>query len=97
MLVILYSGIITIRAFGRQKKFLRRSLDLINDFNRPFYLLWASNRWLMWRIDLAGSFMSFVAGILIIFTTSADAGWAGLALSYAFSFNLMMLVITIVS
>ena len=48
------SGIITIRAYGDERRFVRDNLIRINTHNRPFIYLWAANRWLALRIDFAG-------------------------------------------
>ena len=48
------SGIITIRAYGDERRFVRDNFTRINTHNRPFIYLWAANRWLALRIDWAG-------------------------------------------
>lgn len=48
------SGIITIRAYGDERRFVRDIFARINAHNRPFIYLWAANRWLALRIDFAG-------------------------------------------
>ena len=48
------SGIITIRAYGDERRFVRDNFIRINTHNRPFIYLWAANRWLALRIDWAG-------------------------------------------
>ena len=48
------SGIITIRAYGDERRFTRDNFARINTHNRPFIYLWAANRWLAVRIGFTG-------------------------------------------
>ncbi|KAI8865877.1 P-loop containing nucleoside triphosphate hydrolase protein [Ramicandelaber brevisporus] len=82
-------GATTIRAFGAQDQLLLESLDHLDALNRPLWFIWATNRWLSIRVICLGSFVSFFAAFLIMF--SADAlgpGLAGLSLSYALAFSM---------
>ncbi|MCJ1416019.1 hypothetical protein MMC32_002354 [Xylographa parallela] len=82
------SGIITIRAYGDQRRFVRDNFIRINTHNRPFIYLWAANRWLALRIDWAGAFVAFFAGAFVVANVGRiDAGAAGLSLTYALTFN----------
>lgn len=82
------SGIPTIRAYGIGEKFINDNLAKIDDNNRPFFYLWVSNRWLSFRIDFAGSFVSFAAASMVMLSVGRiDAGLAGLSLSYAIAFS----------
>ncbi|KAL7945402.1 hypothetical protein V8C42DRAFT_323034 [Trichoderma barbatum] len=89
------SGMTTIRAYGDERRFIRDNLAKINTQTRPFIYLWACNRWLAFRADLLGNFVSFFAGVFIIFNLGKiDAGAAGISLSYAMNFteNVLWLV-----
>ncbi|KAI5859465.1 P-loop containing nucleoside triphosphate hydrolase protein [Durotheca rogersii] len=89
------SGVTTIRAYGDQRRFIRENLAKINTQSRPFLFLWAANRWLAFRTDLLGDFVSFFAGVFVILNLGKiDAGSAGISLSYAigFSENILWLV-----
>ncbi|KAK6362145.1 hypothetical protein TWF730_005842 [Orbilia blumenaviensis] len=82
------AGITTIRAYGDERRFVRENLNKIDLANRPFFYLWVANRWLSWRVDVAGSLVSFFAGLFVIWNVGTiDAGLAGLSLTYAISFN----------
>lgn len=82
------AGITTIRAYGDERRFVRENLAKIDMHNRPFFYLWTANRWLSWRVDVAGSLVSFFAGVFVIMSVGKiDAGLAGLSLTYAISFN----------
>ena len=82
------SGITTIRAYGDEQRFIRDNYTRINTHNRPYIYLWAANRWLALRVDWAGAFVSFFAGVFIMANANKiDAGAAGLSLTYALTFN----------
>lgn len=89
------SGITTIRAYGDERRFIRDNMLRINTHSRPFIYMWATNRWLAFRIDVIGDLVAFFAGAFVIFSIGKiDAGSAGLSLSYAISFteNVLWLV-----
>jgi ABC-type multidrug transport system fused ATPase/permease subunit len=89
------SGVTTIRAYGDEKRFSRDNLKKVDAHNRPFIFLWATNRWLAFRIDIAGALVSFFAGAFVIMSVGKiDAGAAGLSLTYAMTFtaNVLWLV-----
>jgi ABC-type multidrug transport system fused ATPase/permease subunit len=82
------SGISTIRAYGITNRFIEQNLSKIDNNNRPFYYLWVANRWLSFRIDFAGSFVTFSAAALAMLSVGKiDSGLAGLSLSYAITFS----------
>lgn len=82
------SGIVTIRAYGDQARFIRDNLDKINTANRPFIYLWACNRWIALREDFLCQFVTFFAGVFVILQLGkVDAGAAGISLSYAMTFK----------
>ena len=89
------SGVVTIRAYGDEARFMQNSHYRVNTHNRPFIYLWATNRWLAFRMDLAGALVSFFSGVFVVINAGKiDAGAAGLALSYAITFtqNVLWLV-----
>ena len=89
------SGIITIRAYGDERRFIRDNQNRVNTHNRPFIYLWAANRWLALRVDVAGALVAFFAGVFVILSVGRiDAGAAGLSLTYAVTFteNVLWLV-----
>ncbi|KAJ2649364.1 Transporter of the ATP-binding cassette (ABC) [Coemansia sp. RSA 1250] len=82
------SGVSTIRAYGQESRFKKVNYGKIDDNIRPFIYMWGANRWLSIRVDLAGAFVSFMAGLLALTATGRmDAGLAGMSLSYALNFT----------
>lgn len=89
------TGITTIRAYGDERRFIRDNMHRVNTHNRPFIFLWATNRWLSFRIDVIGDLVAFFSGMLVILSLGTiDSGSAGLALAYAITFteNVLWLV-----
>lgn len=89
------SGMITIRAYGDERRFIRDNQNRVNTHNRPFIYLWAANRWLALRVDVAGALVAFFSGVFVILSVGKiDAGAAGLSLTYAVTFteNVLWLV-----
>ncbi|KAJ2733124.1 hypothetical protein IW152_003281 [Coemansia sp. BCRC 34962] len=85
-------GVSTIRAFGAKHYYVKEALNRINVHNQPFYMVWATNRWLSMRIDFSGAIVSFACALFILTSLDwLDAGLAGFALSYALTFSERML------
>lgn len=88
-------GIVTIRAYGDERRFILDNHRRINAYNRPHLYLWASNRWLAFRVDMTGALVSFFSAAFVILNIGKiDAGAAGLSLTYAITFteNILWLV-----
>lgn len=82
------TGMTTIRAYGDERRFIRDNLKQVNTHNRPFIYLWAANRWLAFRVDIAGALVSFFTGVFVVLSVGKiNAGAAGLALTYAVTFT----------
>lgn len=81
------SGVASIRAFGDSARFTKQIFSLLNINNRPFFLLWQTNRWLSVRVDIAGGFVSFSAACFVLYQRDMDAALAGFILSFAIAFN----------
>ncbi|KAJ1994537.1 hypothetical protein H4R33_000243 [Dimargaris cristalligena] len=87
----LIHGITSVRAYGVQARYIANALQKMDDFNRPFYLIWAGNRWLHFRTELVGALVSFFAGLLILWQINhMDAGIAGFCLSTSLAFSIHM-------
>ncbi len=89
------SGVTTIRAYGDERRFIRDNQQRVDTHNRPYFYLWAANRWLALRIDFTGALVAFFAGVFVILRIGTiDAGAAGLSLTYAVTFteNVLWLV-----
>ena len=81
------SGIITIRAYRDEKRFMHDNQHRVDTYNRPFLYLWAANRWLALRVDVTGALVALFASVFVITDKNMDAGAAGLSLTYAITFT----------
>ncbi|KAF9196565.1 hypothetical protein BGZ49_002755 [Haplosporangium sp. Z 27] len=82
------NGLATIRAYGFEKRFLSRNLVNLDNNNRTFFLLWSTNRWLHWRVDIAGASVAFITGALVLQNWGKIApGWAALSMTYSLMFT----------
>ncbi|BFZ53859.1 Transporter of the ATP-binding cassette (ABC) [Savitreella phatthalungensis] len=82
------AGVTTIRAYGLCLGFIQQNLTKIDTNNRPFYYLWACNRWLSVRIDMGGALVAFFAAAFVILNVDRlDAGLAGISITYAITFT----------
>ncbi|EQC37405.1 hypothetical protein SDRG_05009 [Saprolegnia diclina VS20] len=82
-------GLPTIRAYGVQSTFVRRMTHLLDRNQRAYFLNFSANCWLGLRLEFAGSMIASIATLCAVAahspTSTAFAGPAGVALSYAFS------------
>ncbi|KAI9188154.1 Transporter of the ATP-binding cassette (ABC) [Blastocladiella emersonii ATCC 22665] len=91
------NGVPTIRAFGRVPRFLADMFARVDAHHRPWFYLWMLNRWLGVRtqaLDATVLLASAVALVVALQLGAIDAGWAGIALTYALGFCDSVLWIT---
>jgi ABC-type multidrug transport system fused ATPase/permease subunit len=81
------NGVSSIRSYGDSGRFTRKIFALLDTNNRPFFALWLGNRWLSVRIDFAGSFVSLLAALFVLFSEHMDAATAGFILSFSIALN----------
>jgi len=81
-------GISAIRGFGWQAKFNQMGIAKLDDSQKPFYLLFCIQRWLMLVIDLtAGSMGVVVIALALCIPGSSSGGFLGVALTSILTFN----------
>jgi ATP-binding cassette, subfamily C (CFTR/MRP), member 1 len=89
------SGLVTIRAFGWQKAMKDKNQRLLDRSQKPFYLLFAVQRWLTLVLDLIVSAIAIILIILVVkLRGSINSGYVGVALLNVilFSQSIKMLV-----
>lgn len=89
------TGIVSIRAYGDAQRFMVDNHRRIDSYNRPHIYLWASNRWLSFRVDMVGALVAFLSAAFVLVNVGrVDAGAAGLSMTYAVTFteNVLWLV-----
>ncbi|KFX85837.1 hypothetical protein V490_09379 [Pseudogymnoascus sp. VKM F-3557] len=90
------NGLVTIRAFGWAKDMEKRNMTFLDASQRPFYLLYCIQRWLMLVIDLLVAALAVILVALVVrFRHTADAGFVGLALINIMSFNMTLSAVII--
>ncbi|GMM27633.1 bile acid-transporting ATPase [Martiniozyma asiatica (nom. inval.)] len=81
-------GVTTIRAYGDERRFLVQNMSKIDSNNRPFFYVWANNRWMSFRAQFVGYFLIVVSSTLaVLYAREIDAGLAGISLSFAATFS----------
>jgi ATP-binding cassette subfamily C (CFTR/MRP) protein 1 len=75
------SGVVTIRAFGWQKIWKDRNIKLLDESQRPYYLLYCIQRWLNLVLDLV---VAAFAVVVMTLATQLDHGISGGSLGVAF-------------
>ncbi|RAL04613.1 multidrug resistance protein MDR [Aspergillus ibericus CBS 121593] len=79
------TGLVTIRAFGWQNSFQKEHLELLERSQRPYYVLFVIQRWLLLVLDL---FVAGVAVLLVIFAVFIPGiGPIGVSLISLITFN----------
>ncbi|PVU86529.1 hypothetical protein BB560_006685 [Smittium megazygosporum] len=85
-------GITSIRAYSKQRDYIEEVMKRMDNHNRPYYLLWAANRWLCIYTDSAGVLVSFITALVVIYNRdSIGPGLAGFTLSYSFGFSMSLM------
>ncbi|GAA5908059.1 uncharacterized protein JCM6883_004104 [Sporobolomyces salmoneus] len=81
------SGVSTIRAYGDGQRFMEQIFSLLDQNNRPFFVLWGVNRWLSIRVDAYGALVALLSALFIIFAPRMDPSLAGFIMSFALAFQ----------
>jgi len=84
-------GLATIRAFGWSQAFDQRSLSLLDVSQKPLYLLFCIQRWLLLVLSLiVVALEALVMGLAIRLRTSVSAGLVGLAIVQVMTLSELM-------
>ncbi|KAL4065666.1 hypothetical protein V8B97DRAFT_2010327 [Scleroderma yunnanense] len=82
----LLEGIVTVRAFSSERRFLNDLHGKIDVTTKMWYNFWMTNRWLLLNFDLLGG-LAVLITTLFALTGYAQAGTAGLCITSAMSFT----------
>ncbi|EFX63846.1 ABC protein, subfamily ABCC, partial [Daphnia pulex] len=78
------SGLNTIHAFGKEKEFVSKFMNLFDENSSTFFLFTCSMRWLAVRLDfIAVCIMGITSGLVVGLRSMIPPAFAGLALAYA--------------
>lgn len=82
------SGLATVRAFGWQKPLEKINRELLDRSQRPFYLLFAVQRWLTLVLELVVAAIAVLLIVLVVaLRGSLSAGYVGVALLNIITFS----------
>ncbi|KAJ3788774.1 hypothetical protein GGU10DRAFT_384717 [Lentinula aff. detonsa] len=84
----LLEGIVTVRAFSSEKRFLDNIHTKIDFTTRMWYAFWMTNRWLLLSFDLLGSFAVLITALFSISRPDGSSGLAGICITSALSFTM---------
>jgi ATP-binding cassette, subfamily C (CFTR/MRP), member 1 len=74
-------GLTTIRAFGWTKAYRRKGIEVLDESQKPLYLLFCVQRWLLLVLSLiVAALQLLVIGAAIALKSSVSAGLVGLAI-----------------
>ena len=84
------AGLMTVRAFRAQRRFIARDAVLLNESNRCYWPAQCVNRWLSVRLELLGIAVVFGTAVVVTCVMPVSAGLAGLALTSALNLTGLM-------
>ncbi|KAF8508697.1 multidrug resistance-associated ABC transporter [Gautieria morchelliformis] len=82
----LLSGIVTVRAFASERRFLDNLHSKIDGTTKIWYLFWMTNRWLLVRFDALGG-LAVLSTTLLALSGTIGAGLAGVTITSAMGFT----------
>lgn len=83
----LLEGIVTVRAFGAERRFLDSLHSKIDATTQVWYGFWMTNRWLLFNFDVLGATGVLITSLFAIASVERGAGIAGLCITSALSFT----------
>ncbi|KAF7314389.1 ABC bile acid [Mycena kentingensis (nom. inval.)] len=83
----LLEGIVTVRAFSAEHRFMDLLHKRVNTATRMWYTFWMTNRWLLLNFDCLSGVAVFVTAVFSIAFLDNNAGMAGLAMTSALTFT----------
>lgn len=82
------SGLVTLRAFGWEQSLQEKHYQLLDRSQRPFYLLYAVQRWLTLTLDMVVAGIAVLLIILVVVLRGEiSAGYVGVALLNVIMFS----------
>jgi ABC-type multidrug transport system fused ATPase/permease subunit len=87
-------GVSSIRAFGWQDFFNQKSLHILDESQRPYFLLYCIQRWLNLVLDLlVGALAVLLVALALCVPSSTSGGSLGIALTSILTFNSSLKVV----
>ncbi|EFJ08247.1 hypothetical protein SELMODRAFT_132012 [Selaginella moellendorffii] len=88
------AGASTIRSYCKEKLFMEKMLQLVDDNSGPAFYSNAANEWLIQRLETLWSLIVCCSALVMVILPSAIfvTGFAGLAISYGLSLNVAQVI-----
>ncbi|KAG6885437.1 hypothetical protein C0993_001754 [Termitomyces sp. T159_Od127] len=83
----LLEGIVTVRAFSAERRFLDNLHKKIDLTTKMWYSFWMTNRWLLLNFDALGALAVLITMLFSISTLADGAGLAGICITSAMAFT----------
>ncbi|KAG6864482.1 hypothetical protein C0991_009205 [Blastosporella zonata] len=83
----LLEGIVTVRAFSAERRFLDNLHKKIDTTTKMWYNFWMTNRWLLLNFDALGALAVLITTLFSITTLADGAGLAGVCITSALAFT----------
>ncbi|GLB44359.1 putative ABC transporter transmembrane region [Lyophyllum shimeji] len=83
----LLEGIVTVRAFSAERRFLDNLHRKIDTTTQMWYTFWMTNRWLLLNFDGLGALAVLITTLFSITTLGGGAGMAGVCITSAMAFT----------
>ncbi|KAF9007209.1 multidrug resistance-associated ABC transporter [Cyathus striatus] len=83
----LLEGIVTVRAFSAERRFLNNLHLKIDNTTKMWYSFWMTNRWLLLNFDALGALGVLITTLFSVSTLSNSAGLAGVCITSAMAFT----------
>lgn len=77
------TGLVSVRAYGVQQRFIQESLTLINYYSRPARVFSNLNRWIDVRLDLLGNVFATSLAAYLVYYRGQTASNTGFSLNMA--------------
>ncbi|KAE9406279.1 P-loop containing nucleoside triphosphate hydrolase protein [Gymnopus androsaceus JB14] len=81
------AGLVSVRAYGVQQRFIEESLTRINYYSRPSRVFYNLNRWIDVRLDLLGNIFSAGLAAYLVYFRGQTASNTGFSLNLAVLFT----------
>ncbi|KAG6905178.1 hypothetical protein DXG01_004393 [Tephrocybe rancida] len=83
----LLEGIVTVRAFSAERRFLDNLHKKIDTTTQMWYSFWMTNHWLLLNFDALGVLAVLITTLFSIATSANGAGLAGICITNALAFT----------
>ena len=80
-------GLTTIRAFNKADVYIQDMYGRIDRHAQAAWYLWLLDRWLAFRMSIAGAVLSAMTAALVVYVPSISPALAGFAMTFALQYN----------